>query len=146
MRKLPWLVYADDASLARSATVRTERAATDLAAIAAAIDGYLVLEDAVDIAFNLEARHLPPGTLDLRDGDPLALALVDVRAVVVSAGGIMIGTPIERDPRWAELGRLGRTRVLLGSSALSGVYFGARVLPSSRPRGDRGRSQGDRSP
>ncbi len=129
MRKLPWLVYADDTTLARSAAVRTEQAAAALAIIAEAIDGYLVLEDAVDIAFSLEARHLPPGTIDLRNGDPLALALADARAVVVSAGGIMIGTPVERDPRWAELGRLGRARVLLGSSALSGTYVGARVLP-----------------
>jgi hypothetical protein len=64
----------------------------------------------------------------LRDGDPLGLALADPRAVVVSAGGIFIGTPIARDPRWSELEVLGRTRVLLGTSALSGAYFGARVL------------------
>lgn len=127
MKKLPWLVYAEGPESERRDAERTERAALDLAAVAEHIDGYLVLHEAVDIGFAFERRHLPPGAVDLRHGDPLGLVLADPAATVVSGAGIYIGTPIASDPRWAGLDDLGRTRVLLVTSALSGAYFGCHV-------------------
>lgn len=124
MSDLPWLVRADGPEPERRLIERTQRASLDLGAVAQSIDGYLVLHDAVDIAFALADRHLPRGTLDLRGGDPLGHALGDARAVVVTAGGSWIGMPIERDGRWALLADLGWPRVVLGSGGLSGAYLG----------------------
>lgn len=123
MRDLPWLIRAEGPEPERRRAERTDRAALDLAAVAHRIDGYLVLHEAVDISFAFEPHHLPPGTVDLRDGDPLGLVLADPGATVVTGVGIYIGTPIAADPRWARLDDLGRTRVLLVSSALSGAYL-----------------------
>lgn len=127
MRDLPWLIRADGPEPERRRAERTERAALDLAAAAARIDGYLVLHEAVDISFAFEHHHLPPGTVDLRDGDPLGLVLDDPAAAVVTGVGPYIGTPIAADPRWAGLDDLVRTRVLLVTSALSGTYMGCQV-------------------
>lgn len=127
MRDLPWLIRAKGPEADRRRAERTERAARDLAAVAARIDGYLVLHEAVDFSFGFEHHHLPPGTVDLREGDPLGLVLDDPAAVVVTGVGIFIGTPIAHDPRWAQLVDLDRPRVLLATSGLSGTYFGCQV-------------------
>ena len=127
MADLPWLVPAFGAGPERNRARRTLRAARDLAAVAQNVDGYLVLHEAVDISFGFQQHHLPPGTVDLRGGDPLGLALADPAAVVVTGAGIYIGTPIARDLRWRELEALNRSRVLLVASALSGDYLGSQV-------------------
>jgi hypothetical protein len=124
MTDLPWLVRAEGPGPERRQAERTEQAALDLAAVARRVEGHLVLHEAVDIAFAFEAHQLPPGSVDLRHGDALGHALADGSAVLVTAGGIWIGTPIERDPRWARLQELGPPHVVLGSSGLSGAYLG----------------------
>ena len=127
MRDLPWLIRAEGPEPERRRAERTERAALDLTAVAQRIDGYLVLHEAVDISFAFDRHHLPPRAIDLRDGDPLGLVLDDPAAVVVTGVGPYIGTPIAADPRWDGLDDLGRTRVLLVASGLSGTYLGCRV-------------------
>lgn len=134
MTDLPWLIPADGPEPARRRAERTERAARDLAAVHERVGGPLVLHEAVDISFAFDSSHLPPGTVDRRAGDALEAALADPAAVVVTGAGICIGTPIEADPRWAELERLDRHRVLLVTSALSGAYFGCLLRG---PRGGR---------
>jgi len=125
---LPWLVVATGPGPARRRAERTERAALDLAAVAERIDGYLVLHEAVDISFAFEARHMPLGTVDLRqEGDAVGLALSDPDAAVVTGAGMYIGTPIAKDPRWGQVAELGRSRALLVTSALSGAYFGCYI-------------------
>jgi hypothetical protein len=131
MQRLDWLVYSsDDEALRRSAQKRTRQASDDLLAFADRIRPHglhLVIEDAVDIAFELEDRHLPPGTVDGRGLDALALAVDDPTSVLITAGGIFIGLPIGHDPRWKHLDTIGRSRGTLGSSALSGAYLGLSV-------------------
>jgi hypothetical protein len=78
----------------------------------------------VDIAFAFQDRHLPPGTVDARDRDALGLAVADPTGLLITADGIYIGLRIARDPRWPVLATLGRSRGTLGSSALSGGYYG----------------------
>ncbi len=144
MQQLDWLVYSsDDLALRRSAERRTRKASDDLFAFAERIRGHglhLVIEDAVDIAFELEDRHLPPGTVDARGLDALAIAVADPTAVLITAGGIFIGLPIGSDDRWHHLATIGRARGTLGSSALSGRYLGLSVggplainYPGDRP-------------
>ncbi len=127
MTDLPWLIRGSGPEYERRQIQRTGRAALDLAAAAQRIAGYLVLHRAVDISFAFEAQHLPPGTVDLRAGDPLGLAVEDPAATIVTGAGIWIGTPIAHDVRWKELEAQGRSRVLLITSALSGTYFGCQV-------------------
>ena len=71
----------DGPEAARREAERTERAPSTWRPIAERLDGYLVLHDAVDIALRFEARHLPAGAVDARDGDPLGLAVADPAAV-----------------------------------------------------------------
>ena len=128
MQRLDWLVYSsDDAELRRKCDIRTRLASDDLHSLARRIDDHglhLVIEDAVDLAFDLEEHHLPLGTLDARGLDALEIAVADPTAVLVTAGGIFIGDPISNDARWRQLRDLGRTRATLGSSGLSGRYLG----------------------
>ncbi|MGK2947358.1 MAG: hypothetical protein ACSLFP_02195 [Acidimicrobiales bacterium] len=127
MPDLPWLVPAAGPEPERRRAERTDRAALDLAAVVAQRGGHLVLHEAVDVSFAFAPHHLPPGTVDLREGDALGAGLADPDAIVVSGAGIFIGTPVAVDPRWAQLDELGRHRLLLISSALSGAYFGGQV-------------------
>lgn len=124
MTNLPWLVEASGPGPALARAERTEQGARDLAAVDREVDGYLVLHEALDIAFGFEAHQLPPRVVDLRHGDALGHALADDAAVLVTAGGFFIGTPIKRDPRWPGFLALGRAHAVLGSSALSGEYYG----------------------
>jgi hypothetical protein len=131
MQQLDWLVYSsDDEALRRSAQTRTRKASDDLFAFADRIRPHglhLVIEDAVDIAFELEDRHLPPRTVDARGLEALDIAAEDPTSVLITAGGIFIGLPIGHDPRWKHLETIGRSRCTLGSSALSGRYLGLAV-------------------
>ena len=130
MTNLPWLIQASGPGPARRRAGRTEQAARDLAVLAERLarqDLHLVVEDAVDIAFELGPRHLPAGSVDARGSDALAVALDDPTGVLITAGGIYIGRGVARDPRWDELAELGRSRGTLGSSALSGRYYGLSV-------------------
>jgi len=127
MTNVPWLIQASGPGPARSRAERTEEASRDLAALADRIRGqglHLVLEDAVDIAFEFDAHHLPPGTIDARGVDALTIALDDPTAVLITADGFYIGLRIARDDRWEQLAVLGRSRGRLGSNALSGWYYG----------------------
>jgi hypothetical protein len=131
MRELPWLIYSSDADrLRRNEERRTLDASTDLLHFAEAVRPHglhLLIEDAVDIAFDLRPWHLPPNAVDARGEDALGMALDDVDAVLITAGGIFIGKPITTDRRWFELVGRNRTRGELGSSALSGAYLGLSV-------------------
>ncbi len=122
MTSPPWLV--------QRRAERTSAASRDLAALADRVRGHglhLVIEDAVDIAFAFDTLDLPPDTIDARGTEALGLALDDPTAVLVTADGFYIGLRIARDPRWEELAVLGRSRARLGSSALSGGYYGLSV-------------------
>jgi hypothetical protein len=124
---LPWLVQASGPGPALQRARRTEQASRDLAALADRIRDHglhLVVEDAVDIAFELSAQDLPPGTVDARGTDALGIALADPTAVLVTADGVFIGLRIGGDPRWEQLAALSRSRARLGTSALSGWYHG----------------------
>jgi hypothetical protein len=130
MTNLPWLVRASGPGPALQRARRTEEASRDLAALADRIRGHglhLVIEGAVDIAFELETRHLPPDAVDARGTDALGIALDGPTAVLVTADGSFIGLRIGSDPRWEQLAALGRSRGRLGSSALSGGYHGLLV-------------------
>lgn len=122
MRDLPWLIRASGPGPLRGCRSRTERAARDLAAAAAHVGSPLVLHEAVDIAFCFEARHLPAGTVDLRQGDALGHVLAHPESLLVTAGGHYIGTPVQWDARWRE--NPGLSHALLVSSAMSGAYYG----------------------
>jgi hypothetical protein len=127
MANLPWLVQAAGAGPDRMREARTEAASRDLSELAGRIRGdglHLIIEGAVDIAFAFRTRHLPPGTVDARDRDALGIAMADPTGLLVTADGLYIGLRAARDPRWAVLASLGRSRGRLGSSALSGWYHG----------------------
>src|SRR3546814_13770489 len=110
MSQTPWLIRAEGPGPERRRAERTSRAALDLAAVVGQTGGHLVLHQAVDISFAFEAHHLPRGTVDLRSGDPLAAALPDPAAVLVSAAGIYIATPTARDPRRTHPAAAARSR------------------------------------
>src|SRR3546814_294924 len=134
MSQTPWLIRAEGPGPERRRAEPTSRASLDLAADFETTGVHLVLHQAVDISFALEAHHLPRGTVDMRSGDPLGAALADPDAVLVSGAGIYIGTPIARDPRWTQLEAAGRSRVLLVTSGLSGEYFGCQLEGSAAAR------------
>lgn len=131
MKKLSWLVYSsDEDALRRGEARRTRQASDDLFAFADRIRPHglhLVIEDAVDIEFDLQERHLPPGTVDGRGRETLTIALDDPSAIVITAGGFFVGLSVGFDPRWKRLAELGRSRGILGSNALSGRYYGLTV-------------------
>ncbi len=129
MRRLDWLVYSsDDGELARRDRRRTLAASEHLHLLAERIGGHglhLVLDEATDVQFSFEPRHLPPWTIDRRfDGDALATAIADPRSVLVTGGGPWLGQPAAHDPRWQRLADLGRSRATLVTSPLSGRYYG----------------------
>lgn len=137
MTNVPWLIQASGPGPAQRRAERTEEASRDLAALADRIRGrglHLIIEDAVDTAFEFEARRLPPDAIDARGADALGIALDDPTAVLVTADGSYIGLRIARDSRWEELAALGRSRGRLGSSGLSGWYYG---LVVDGPQADR---------
>ena len=128
MTNLPWLVQASGPGPAQRRARRTEEATRDLAALADRIRPrglHLLIEDAVDIAFEFAARHLPPGTLDARGRDALGIALDDPTALLITADGFYIGLQIATDARWHQLETLGRSRGRLGSNALVGLVLRA---------------------
>lgn len=157
-----WLIpSSDEEATARRRSTRTVQASEHLHLLAERIAGHglhLVLEDHVDMAFDLGDRHLPPGTDDRRSNDALGAALSDPSAVIVTGGGHFFGLPIRSDRRWSTLAELGRSRATLISSALSGSYYGLEVdgplairyrveRPRRRPQRIRGRaSSGGRLP
>lgn len=127
MTNLPWLIQASGPGSAQMRAERTNTASRDLAALADRIRGHglhLVIEEAVDIAFAFDAHDLPPDAIDARGTDALGIALDDPTSLLVTADGFYIGLRIARDARWEELAVLGRSRGRLGSSALSGWYYG----------------------
>ncbi len=127
MTNLPWLIQASGPGPGLRRARRTEEARRDLAAFAGRIRDHglhLIVEDAVDIAFEFEARHLPPDTVDARGTDALGIALDDPTAVLITADGYFIDLRIGVGSRWEELATLGRSRGRLGSNALSGWYYG----------------------
>ena len=128
MKKLPWLVYSsDDNALRQREEDRTRLASDDLHRYADFVRPRglrLLLHESVDIAFNLQHWQLPADVVDARGQDAVGLALADVATVLVSGGGIFIGSPVQYDPRWRALTRPPRSHAELGSSALSGRYLG----------------------
>lgn len=138
MQRLDWLACSsDDDGARRRRELRTRLASEDLHRLADHVgrDGlHLLIDDAVDLAFDFQERHWPPGTVDARGLDALDLAIVDHTSVLVTAGGIFIGDPISNDPRWHLLRDLDRTRATVGSSGLGGRYLG---LVATGPHGIR---------
>ena len=129
MQRLDWLAYsADEEGLATRVRRRTRDASEHLHLLAEHISGHglhLVLDEATDIQFSFEPRHLPPWTVDRRfEGDALATAIADPHSVLVTGGGPFLGQPAARDARWDRLAELGRSRATLVSSPLSGRYYG----------------------
>ncbi len=113
MTNLPWLIQASGPGPAAGAAGRTEQAARDLAVLAERLarqDLHLVVEDAVDIAFELGPRHLPAGSVDARGSDALAVALDDPTGVLITADGINRPWRCSRPP----LGRARRVGPLSG--------------------------------
>lgn len=131
MRKLPWLIYsADTDRLRRNEQRRTLAAVDDLRRLAETVRTHglhLLLHETVDISFDVDLQRLPTDAVDGRNDDALGTALADATAVLITGGGIYIGSPATSDSRWPEFLGQDRTRGELGASALSGAYLGLSI-------------------
>jgi hypothetical protein len=119
------------------AAARARIAAPDLATCAAWAAGegmHLVIDGRVGEFFPFTREQLPGGTVDARDGDSLAVVLEDPAGLLVTLGGLWLGTPVKRDRRWAGFERRERTWAVLVVSALSGAYYGLHVSGTHRER------------
>lgn len=119
-----------DANPVRVHAWRSERAARDLATCAtwAGEHGlHLVLEAQTTRHFAFLDSQLPPGTVDARHVDALAIATTDPTALVVTAGGHYWGTPLTRTRGWNAYAAQPRTWAVLVVSRLTGAYYGLHV-------------------